>query len=231
VKNDFPTPPKYAEKFLTWVLKKELTEEVLGDLEEKFYKKIDQQSPFRAKVNYWYQTLNYLRPFAIKNSIITDLNPFFMFNSYFKIAWRSLFKQKLYSGINVTGMTIGMTCFILLALYIQYELSYDQQHEKGDRIYRIAQEMEGYTFQGTNQFACASIPVGLSTKTDIPEVESVTILKTTFDLFKKDGQVLSEQGLYTDTSFFDVFSFPVVEGDAKSALKDKNAIILTAKKP
>ena len=152
-----------------------------------------------------------------------------MFKNYVKIAWRSLFKQKIYSAINVTGMTIGMTCFILLALYIQYELSYDKQHEKGDRIYRIAEDMPGYIFKGTSEFACSSIPVALSAKTDIPEVESVTILRTTFDLFKKDGQVFSEQGLYTDTSFFDVFSFPVIEGDPKSALKDKNAIILTAK--
>jgi len=126
-------------------------------------------------------------------------------------------------------MTVGMTCFVLLALYIQYELSYDTQHEKGDRIYRIAQQMKGYTFKATDLFACSSIPVALSTKTDIPEVESVTILRTASGLFKKEGQVFSEEGIYTDTSFFDMFSFPVIEGDPKSALKDKNAIILTAK--
>ncbi len=223
------SPPKYAQKFLNWFIKEELEEEVMGDLEEKFYKQLQEKTPFKAKANYWYQTINYLRPFAMKNNIITDLNPFFMFNSYFKIAWRNLFKHKLYALINVSGMTIGMTSFILLALYIQYELSYDKQHEKSDRIYRIAEDMNGYIFKGTSQFACASVPVALSTKTDIPEVESVTILRTTSDLFNKDGQVLSEDGLYTDTSFFDIFNFPVIEGDPKSALKDKNAIILTAK--
>ncbi len=221
------TPPKYAQKFLHWILKEELAEEVLGDLEEKFYQKVKEKSVRSAKANYYYQTLNYLRPFAIKNSIITDLNPFFMFNSYFKIAWRSLFKHRLYTAINVTGMTIGMTCFILLALYIQYELSYDTQHEKGDRIYRIVEDMEGYVFKGTSKFACASIPVALSTKADIPEVESVTIFRPATDLFTKDGEVISEEGVNTDTSFFDIFSFPVLEGDPKTALKDKNAIILT----
>jgi len=135
-----PTPPKYAQKFLNWFLKPELAEEVLGDLEEKFEQNLIAKTPFKAKVNYWYQTLNYLRPFAIKNDLLTPLNPFFMFNSYFKIAWRSLFKQKRYSAINITGMTIGMTCFILIALYIQYELSYDLQHENADRIYRVAQQ-------------------------------------------------------------------------------------------
>ena len=152
-----------------------------------------------------------------------------MFSSYFKIAWRSLFKHKLYTTINITGMTIGMTCFILLALYIQYELSYDTQHEKGDRIYRIVEDMPGYVFKGTSEFACASIPVALSSKTDIPEVELVTILRPVHDLFKKDGQVISEQGIHADTSFFDIFSFPVLEGNPKAALKDKNAIILTEK--
>ena len=152
-----------------------------------------------------------------------------MFNSYFKIAWRSLFKQKLYTAINVTGMTIGMTCFILLALYTQYELSYDKQHEKNDRIYRIAHKLRGYTFQGTDQFACSSIPVALSSKMEIPEVESVTTLKYTSNLFKKEGQIFSEQGLLTDTSFFDIFSFQAIAGDPKAALKEKDAIILTAK--
>ena len=227
-KQNHPTP-KLANRILEWVLKPDLQEEILGDLEEKFYKQLQEKTPFKAKANYWYQTINYLRPFAIKNNIITDLNPFFMFNSYFKIAWRNLFKHKLYALINVSGMTIGMTCFILLALYIQYELSYDIQHEKGGRIYRIAEDMEGYVFKGTSEFACASIPVALSAKTDIPEVEMVTILRPASDLFKKDGEVISEDGINTDTSFFDIFSFPVLEGNPKTALKDKNAIILTEK--
>jgi len=69
-------PPKLANRFLNWILKTELIEEVLGDLEEKFEIQLNKKSPFKAKVNYWYQTINYLRPFAIKNNIITDLNPF-----------------------------------------------------------------------------------------------------------------------------------------------------------
>lgn len=223
-----PPPPKYAQKFLNWLLKPELAEEVLGDLSEKFEQQLIEKTVYKAKANYYYQTFNYIRPFAIKHSIITDLNPFFMFNSYFKIAWRSLFKQKLYSLINVIGMTIGMTCFILIAVYIQYELSYDQQHDKADRIYRIAQEQKGNSFRGIDQFACSSIPVGLSAKAEIPEVEATTILEYAFNLFRKDGQIFNEQGFYTDTSFFDIFSFPVIEGDPKSALKDRNAIILTA---
>ena len=227
MKNNFSTPPKYAQKFLNWVLKPELAEEVLGDLEEKFYQKLNQKTPFKAKANYWYQTINYLRPFAMKNSIITDLNPFFMFNSYFKIAWRGLFKQKLYSLINISGMTIGMTCFILLSLYIQYELSYDLQHENAAQIYRVAQAQEGNTFKGTNQFAASPMLLAPAMQEQIPEVEAATTLTTLTSLFKKAEQPLYELGLYADAALFDVFTYPVIEGDAKAALKDKDAIILT----
>ena len=220
-------PPKYAEKFLRWFIKPTLEEEVLGDLEEKFYNKLKSKPPFKAKINFWYQTINYLRPFAIKNNIITDLNPFFMFNSYFKIAWRGMFKQKLYSLINVSGMTIGMTCFILISLYINYELSYDHHHEKANRIYRVAQEQEGNTFRGTNKFACSSVPVPLSMKAEIPEVESATTMAYAFSLFWKDGQPIYKRGNAVDSSFFDVFSFPVIEGDVSAAIKDRDAIILT----
>ncbi len=222
-----PQPPKYAQQFLNWLLKTELVEEILGDLDEKFQQQLTQKSPFKAKTNYYYQTLNYLRPFAIKNSIITDLNPFFMFSSYFKIAWRRLFKQKLYSLINVTGMTIGMTCFILLALYIQYELSYDLQHEKAEQIYRVAQSQEGNTFRGTNQFAVSPMLLAPAMKAQIPTIEGATTVTTLTTLFKKDGQALYEVGLYADSALFDVFTYPVVEGDAKAALQDKDAIILT----
>ena len=85
MKSNLPIPPKYAEKFLEWVLKKDLAEEVLGDLKEKFYGSLKNKSPFRAKANYWYQTLNYLRPFAIKNNLITDLNLWQMLSKDFVI--------------------------------------------------------------------------------------------------------------------------------------------------
>ncbi|MEM1124703.1 MAG: ABC transporter permease [Bacteroidota bacterium] len=222
-------PPKYAQKFLHWFLKPELEEEVLGDLAEKFEQHLTTKTTFRAKVNYWYQTLNYLRPFAVKNNILTDLNPFFMLNSYFKIARRSLFKQKLYSVINVIGMTIGMTCFLLIALYVQYELSYDLQHEKADRIYRVVQQQEGNTFRGIDKYAVSPMPIAPTVRAEFPEVEAATMIAFSRIPFKQDHQTFYELGLNADTSLFDVFTYPVIEGDVKAAIKDKDAVILTEK--
>ncbi|MEM1319164.1 MAG: ABC transporter permease [Bacteroidota bacterium] len=220
-------PPQLATRLLQWLLKPELAEEVLGDLEEKYWLQIDKTSKRKADLNYWYQSLNYLRPFAIKRLLFTDLNPFFMFNSYFKIAWRNLFKQKLFSFINVTGMSLGLCCFILIALYIQYEMSYESQHEKADRIYRLAQHQPGNEFRGTDRFAIAPVPIAPSLVERFPEVEAATTNTQLTDRFWLDGKIFYEQGLYADTALFDIFTYPIIEGDVQAALRDKSSIILT----
>ncbi|MEL6865244.1 MAG: ABC transporter permease [Bacteroidota bacterium] len=220
-------PPRLATQLLVWFLKSELAEEVLGDLEENYLAQIEKNSLRKAKINYWYQVLNYLRPFAIRNNLISDLNPFFMFGNHFKIAWRQLLKQKRYSFINITGMTLGMTCFILIALYIQYELSFDLQHEHTDRIYRIVQRQPGNEFKGSDAYAIAPMTIGPEMEKQFPEVEATTTLTRMQFQFAHEDQVFSEIGLMSDAFLLDVFSYPVVEGDAKAALKNKEAIILT----
>ncbi|MFK7936546.1 MAG: ABC transporter permease, partial [Saprospiraceae bacterium] len=226
---DDPTyqPPRLARRFLLWFLKDELAEEVEGDLEEKYAILLENHPRRKANWKYCYQVLQYLRPFAIRKNLLTDLNPFFMYKIHFKVAWRSLLKQKMYSLINLTGMTVGMTCFILLALYIQYESSYDLQHEKVDQIYRVAQTQKGNTFRGTNQFAIAPVPLGIALKEKFPEVEATTTVTQIPLIFWRGEETFYQFGLYADTSFLDVFSHQIIEGDAKAALQDRDAIILT----
>ncbi|MEL7427612.1 MAG: ABC transporter permease, partial [Bacteroidota bacterium] len=220
-------PPRLALRFLSWFLKRELLEEVIGDLEEKYELLLGGNSKRQADWQYWLQVLNYLRPFAIRNDLITDLNPFFMFRSHWKIAWRSLWKQKRYALLNLLGMTIGLACFMLLTLYIQYESSYDQQHSKAERIYRIAQTQKGNVFQGTDQFAlspCVMVPTLLE---EYPEVENGTTISQSNTLFIHEQEAQYESGLYADSAFFTVFDYQAVEGDLTTALRDQEAIILT----
>ncbi|WP_367391261.1 ABC transporter permease [Lewinella sp. LCG006] len=220
-------PPQAATRFLLWFLKEELQEEVAGDLEERYFALLENRSPRQANFHYWLQVLNYLRPFALREDLLSSLNPFFMFKTNLKVAWRNLFKQKGYSLINITGMTLGLTCFLLLALYIQYESSYDRQHEHADRIYRIAQTQKGNTFRGTDQFAVAPATIGPALEATFPEVEKTVTFSVLPTLFSKESQVFYEQGLYTTPSLFDVFTYPIIAGNAKAALADKDAIILT----
>ncbi|NQZ78482.1 MAG: ABC transporter permease, partial [Ekhidna sp.] len=129
-------PPKLAERFLLLFLKEELAEEVLGDLDEKFYRTIEKKSLRRAKLNYWYQVLNYLRPFAFKffksNSILGT-----MIKHNFRISYRILIKNKAFSAINIGGLAMGMTVAILIGLWIQDELTFNQYHNNYDRIVQV----------------------------------------------------------------------------------------------
>ena len=221
-------PPRLALRFLNWFLKFELLEEVNGDLEEKYELLLEAGSKRQADWQFWLQVLNYLRPFAIRNDLITDLNPFFMFRSHWKIAWRSLLKQKRYALLNLAGMTVGLTCFFLLTMYIQYESSYDQQHSKADRIYRVVQRQEGNMFQGTDEFAlspCVMVPTLLE---DYPEVENGTTISFSNTLFTHDQEAQYELGLFADSAFFEVFDYEVLHGSADEALKDLDALVLSA---
>lgn len=151
-----------------------------------------------------------------------------MFKNYFKIAWRNLSKNKVYSLINLMGLTIGMTCFALIAFYIQYELSFDKHIKNSDRIYRIVQQQKGNAFRGTDYFALAPLPLSTAVKEDFPEVASITNLSVWNTMLVNEKEPFTERGLFTDPSFFDVFDTQVLEGSGREALEDPTAILLTA---
>ncbi len=150
-----------------------------------------------------------------------------MLQNYLKVAVRNLLKNPLYSGINLLGLTIGMTCFILIALYVQYELSYDTHHEKADRIYRVSQFSEGNFFQGSDRFAVSPLPMAQAIREEISRVEAATSIQDMEVLLTKEDQVFYERTLFADEYLFDVFTFPVVSGVGKEALQDPNSILLT----
>ena len=130
-------PPRFAQKVLLSFLREEISEEVQGDLEELFFSNLEKSTPARARLNYWYQVLNYLRPFAIKMFKSTFSNYLTMYKHDIKIGWRNLTKQKMYSAIKIGGLGMGIAACFLIALYLKEELSYDQSYPDASRIYRI----------------------------------------------------------------------------------------------
>ena len=130
-------PPKLAQRLLLSFLREDLSDEVLGDLEEKFYKTSNRASLFKAKLNYWHQVVNYARPFAVRKLKSTPSNNIAMFQSYFKIGWRNVFKEKGYSLINIGGLAAGMAVAVLIGLWIYDELSFNKYHKNYDSIARV----------------------------------------------------------------------------------------------
>ncbi|RYY29246.1 MAG: ABC transporter permease [Chitinophagaceae bacterium] len=155
---------------------------------------------------------------------------------FFQIAWRNLLKRKFYSLINVTGLAIGMACCILIALYIQNELSYDQYHTKRDRIYRVPQTFrsvqQGETLKAATPedyqvWGCA--PVGPALQNDFPEIEKVVQFMSPVSLLMQHGEkrIQQENILVMDSTAFDVFSWKMIHGDPRTALQAPNNIVLT----
>jgi putative ABC transport system permease protein len=221
------TPPKLAQQLLLRVLRNDLAEEVRGDLEEKFYSDVKNKTLFKAKVNYWYQVINYLRPFALRKSRLNYLNNYDMFQSYFKIGWRNLLHNKGFSFINIFGLAVGMTACVLIMLYVVDEMSYDKHHEDGDRIYRIASEVKG------EKYVALSAPIAEGLKKDFPEVEQSTRLlrfpgtdKMLLREEKSQKQFFEINGFYVDSTFLQVFTYDLKFGDV-NALNEPNTIILS----
>ena len=150
-----------------------------------------------------------------------------MLKTQIKLAWRNLIKNKSYLIINLSGLTVAMTCFILIALFIKFELSFDKHHQKSDRTYRIVQQQKGNSYQGTDMFAVAPLPLGEALLQDFPNVEKVTNLNTGGALLINGEKSFVQQGLYTDSAYFDVFTTVVIEGNIQIALDDPNAVLLT----
>lgn len=150
-----------------------------------------------------------------------------MYKNYIKIAWRNFTKHSVYSFINLSGLTIGMTCFILIALFVQYEVSFDSHHEKANNIYRVLNQQFGNEFKGTDIFAVTPVPLGTAIVNDFPEAIEKTLIESRWALMSKDDLVFNEEGIFAEKSIFDVFTIDLISGQGKEALGNPDNVILT----
>ncbi len=156
-----------------------------------------------------------------------------MLTSYLKIAWRNLRKHRVYSLINVLGLAVGIAVCLLIGLYVQDELSYDQQHEHADRIYRVVRDFLNPNGEVSLALSHIAPPFGPYLQEDFPELEEVTrIWYGGMWLFSTgDGEdarhVQEDQYMFAEQDFFEVFTLPLVHGDPATALTDPNCVLLS----
>ncbi len=155
-----------------------------------------------------------------------------MIKNHIKIAWRVLQKNRLYTVLNLTGLTMGITAFLMIALFIQDELSYDRFFPGHESVFRISTHWGNYASGG---YATAPPSLGPRIEEDIPEVQAVTRLLKWNDFTIQPGsgpnadQVFRETGvLYTEPGFFEVFDLEAIAGDRKEALSKSSGVVITA---
>src|SRR5690606_32890376 len=148
-----------------------------------------------------------------------------MIKNYFKIAFRNLWRHRLFYFLNILGLTVGMTACFLIFTYVSFETSYDNFHSKSDRIYRIVADIKTPTeVMNVSSPAWAVAPH----ITELPEVESAVRVWSNLMLFIKDNLKFNEPDvLWADPAFFNTFDFPLVKGNPKTALSEPLTIVLS----
>ncbi|MEL6537056.1 MAG: FtsX-like permease family protein [Bacteroidota bacterium] len=222
------TPPKLAQKLLLWFLKPPLAEEVLGDLDEQYDRMHALHSPSRARRNYWFQVLQYLRPFAIRRFRFFSSNPNTMQQHHFKVAWRHIRRYRGSFALNFLGLASGLASAFLIFLWVVDEYRVDRFHEQEGQLYQVFLKID----RGTEELTMPYTPAPLApmlTET-FPEIEEAILYQLSWDdqdVLKTDERQIISHGIYTTGSFFDAFSYPILSQVQDSLLPDRLSALLS----
>lgn len=220
-------PPKLATHLLHSFLRNDLAEDVEGDLEEKFYSDLKSKSVFKTKSNYWFQVIHYLRPFALKKFKSHKTYYFMMYSNYFKTAFRNTIRNKVYSSLNISGLSIGMAVTILIGLWMWDELSFNKEgREDYSSIARIIQNVSN---NGEVQ-TWMQIPYPLAEeirKNHDQDFDYVTMMTGSYDhLLSIEDKKFTREGCFMESNGPHLFTLPMISG-TRDALKDMNAVLIS----
>lgn len=214
------TPPRLAEKLLQYFVRHDEEYDLPFTLDSLYQAKRREKSKRKADYWYWWQVVSSI----LKNYIVSFLWSMTMLKNYLKIALRNIQKHRSYALINISGLSIGLVCFIFISLWVREEISYDQFHIYKNRLYRPIMQWETGDMTTTSSWA-----LGPALKEKIPEVEDFA--RVWFwgrSLVKYDNKRFDEEKFYlADPSLFTMFTFPFVHGTPETALAENNSIVIT----
>lgn len=155
-----------------------------------------------------------------------------MINKTWKISTRNLLKHKIYSSINVFGLALGFTAFILISLFINYELSWDQSNTHYEHIYRVQRHMVNakYAIGGNDISPHTRAVTAQLLEKQFPDFENISVIQEIYGKFlsvTEDRQIYTKVGLFADSCYFDVFTYQFLEGAPQGALNEPFAVVLS----
>ncbi|MBA4053702.1 MAG: macrolide ABC transporter permease [Marivirga sp.] len=153
-----------------------------------------------------------------------------MFKNYLKIAFRTLMRTKVYSFINIFGLSLGVACCLLLSLYIHDEFNYDRHHQRLNDLYRIDTQFDGDVV-GFDKLGYVSPPIAMTLKDELPEIEVAARVVGSFSaenlIQYEDKKFYESNAFIADSTLFDVLTYEFKEGHPKKALTDANTVVLS----
>jgi len=222
-------PPRWAERFLGWYCKPELLEDLQGDLNEYFERNVNSQGIKKARLIYIFDVFKFFRLYTVrKPEFIHFLIQWIMIGSYVKTSSRNIVRNKLFSTINIVGLAISMSVGLFLIGLLSDMSSYDHFHKNNDRIYRVITNFQTPDQKSNDYFASTSLRAGQVIRESITGVEDVAVMFNGIqEDIKVEDKIVPLSGYWANPSFFNVFTFPFIHGNATVALKDPFTVVLT----
>jgi len=229
LKKEKQYPPRPALRFFRWFCHPKLKDSIEGDLMELYKERKAKSGKLKADLRFIIDVVLLFRPSIIKPAEgYKNLNTYGMFKNYFKISLRHLTKNKTFAFINVFSLAVGLAACVVIYLFVSDERSFDSFHSKNENIYRLDEVQK---FTGTNEQKVAlSMPgMGPALKRDFPEIQTyVRLWLRGKQLITKDEtKQLIDNVMVADSTFFDVFDFPLIHGDVNTCLDRPLTILLT----
>lgn len=226
-------PPKWALALLRSICPNQLYEEIEGDLIQKFNRDVKRLGEAKAKRRLVWNVVRFFRPeIVLRNKISMDLFNITLLGNYFKISYRYLARNKTFAVVNVLGLALGMASALLIYKYVRAERSYDTFHKAAANIYRVTTEWNASLTPQDKR--ATTVPwSGPGVKEAFPEVIEYTrfaplATMTGNNSVHYKGKEIDENRIYlVDPGFLKIFSFPLFEGDDRSALSNPHQIIVT----
>jgi ABC-type antimicrobial peptide transport system permease subunit len=221
--------PKWVLRLLHSVCPRQLLEEIEGDLLQRFHRDVASHGKKKAKRKLVWSTIRFIRPgILLRHSPTINLIALNMLTNYFKVALRVMFRNKTYSAINIAGLAFGLTAATLLFLWIAKEFSYDQFHTNKDQIYMAwNREMVDGQWNCWRVTPRVLAPTLVSDYAGIETAISYAQYSDSYLFSTGETRIQKDNVQFTDPDFLTLFSFPLIKGDAASALANPNAIVLT----
>ena len=226
-------PPRWADYLLEKFVNPRFLEDIQGNLEEIFLRRVREAGVTRARCEYAWAAVRHLTPYFTKISprqypTVSNLSPA-MLSHYLTHAWRHFAKNRQFTFLNAVGLTTGLVCTLFIYLWITDELHFDKFHDKDARLYQVIVHEKGgdkvVTSEGTGGVLREFLP------RDMPEVEMAvcTTPPVWFQKFSlsRSGQTVSAAGNFVSPAYFKAFSFPLIQGNSQSVLTDKNTVTIS----
>ena len=210
-----------------WILGKLISESIrestLQEFEERYLLIIHGRNRVEAMLWYWFQIV-----FLALSNIITFMRwGTMMLKSYLKMTWRTFQKQKGFSFINISGLAIGLTCVLFIMLYVSYEKSFDNYHENGDSVFRIAMEFKTRTTESLEAMTYGPM-VPLFKKNYSSVSHAARVRMGRYPLVKNGNRVFYEHHqMYTESDLFRILSIPFIEGNPETSLDRPHTVVIT----